>query len=87
MKTIIESFIIKTEFNPDVDNFREAMFEFNVILCLINMALDGFNLKDLMLNQKPYITNFSYGFGASHMWVHQIINGEVSKNRLLIVEF
>ncbi len=88
MKVTIEHFVVKTEFSPyGNDNYHEALGEFNNILCVINLALDGSNLRDLMLVQKSYITNFSYGFGSNHMWVHQIIDGNVSKNRLLIVEF
>ena len=39
-------------------------------------SLKGFNLN-----------HFKYGFGDSHLWIHQILNGKVSDTRLILVIF
>jgi len=33
------------------------------------------------------LNNFKYGFGHNHLWIKQVINGELSDGRLLIAEF
>ena len=34
-----------------------------------------------------YVGFFRIGFGSNHMWVKEIVNGEISAKRLILVEF
>lgn len=38
-------------------------------------------------NVALYINFFVVGFGKRHMWVKEIVNGEISDKRLILVEF
>lgn len=38
-------------------------------------------------NVALYINFFVAGFGRNHMWVKEIVNGEISEKRLILVEF
>lgn len=87
MKAIIENFVLYNNAGEEVgkENYQMALIEFNLILTLVKMACGKENLRDFLSDQK--ITNFVYGFGSSHMWVHQVVDGGPLKERLMIVEF
>lgn len=87
MKAIIENFVQYENAGTEVgkENYQMALIEFNLILTLVKIACGKENLRDFLVDQK--ITNFVYGFGSSHMWGHQVVDGEALKDRLMIVEF
>jgi len=87
MKAVIEYFVLFPNVGTEVgqDNYKIALAEFNVILTLINISCGKENLRDFLQGQD--LTSFVYGFGANHMWVHQVVDGQPLKDRLMIVEF
>lgn len=87
MKVIIENFILFANVGTEVghDEYKLALSEFNIILTLVKMSCGKENIREFLKDQN--LTSFVYGFGSSHMWVHQVVNGEPLKDRLMIVEF
>ena len=85
MKVIVENFI--HFFDENSNNYSEACKEFNKIINHVLIAPDEQQVRDNM--DTANFQYFKYGFGSSHMWVHQLnpIKGGVVKQRILIVEF
>jgi len=80
MQALIENKLVFPEPSLIVD--------FMSILNVIYQAKDYFDLKEQMQILKPMLENrFEYGFDSSHMWVRQIIDGNVSNKRLIFVDF
>lgn len=87
MKVTIEYFVLFTNAGTEVgsDNYKMALLEFNIFLTLIYSSYGMENLRGVL--KTLTFTSFVYGFGASHMWLHQIVDNKPLKERLLIVEF
>jgi hypothetical protein len=87
MKAIIENFVLFVNVGTEMgqDNYLTALSEFNIILTFIKMSCGKENLRSFLKDQS--LNYFVYGFGSSHMWVHQVVDGEPLKDRLMIVEF
>lgn len=78
MEAIIENKILLLD-----ENNNELFQEFNEIVGCINDAINYNGLEAMMPIQPKF---FKYGFGGSHMWVKQIINGE-PRQQVLFVKF
>ena len=85
MKAIVENSLCIGGFNDTVD--LSLFVEFNKLLIVTTNAQSKEVLKHYMKLEFSNSVNFKYGFGASHMWVKQIVKGETCTNRLIIVEF
>lgn len=59
----------------------DRMLRFFFMILLLPMV--GFSIENVAL----YINFFVVGFGKGHMWVKEIVNGEISDKRLILVEF
>lgn len=81
MKAQVESRISYTELEK-----LEVLIS---ILNRINACENESELRDAFSGKKVdwYKTYFIWGFGAHHMWVHEKIDGKISKKRLILVEF
>lgn len=77
MKAEIQNTLQVSEHNTDL------LLEFNEILSCI---IDSTSESGLRAMMSIRLNNFLYGFGGSHMWVKQIIDGEV-KQQVLFVDF
>lgn len=77
------------------NRFENATLEgMEVFVSLLNDIQDCKNEKELREkfsdkneNVALYINFFVAGFGKRHMWVKEIVNGEISDKRLILVEF
>lgn len=80
MKAIIENY-------PKFDNTEFSRIAFLHILKSIVLAENEIHLRDMMKFGNDFLSSpekfFDWGFGSSHMWVHE----KGSNERLLIVEF
>lgn len=66
------------------EKYFNILAEFNLLLTRINGAENVKQLKSfLSLDKYNY---FKYGFGGSHMWVKQVINGQ-PKQQVIFVQF
>lgn len=65
---------------------REKTMAFKMAMCIINNAKNEAQLRDDMKSIFDNITNwyekYQYGFGGSHMWIHNEKN-----ERVIIVTF
>lgn len=88
MKAIIENSVNiinpKTGINFRENKYFECLSEFDLILTNITTAK---NEEALRAHFKfGSYRNFKVGFGSNHMWVKQIIDGEI-KQQVIFVEF
>jgi len=84
MKTTVETSLILESVDG---NLTKLMIEFNKLLIICTGLSTETELRKLIKREFENSVNFKCGFGASHMWVHQIVKGHVCGNRLLILEF
>lgn len=85
MKAIVENSLSIGGFNDIVD--LTLFIEFNKLLIVTTNSQSKEVLRHYMKLEFEKSVNFKYGFGASHMWIKQIVKGKLSENRLIIVEF
>ena len=77
------------------NRFENATLEgMEAFVSLLNDIQDCKNEKELREkfsdkneNVALYVNFFVVGFGRGHMWVKEIVNGEISAKRLILVEF
>lgn len=89
----VEYFI---EFSENLSSkmYDETLAEFNLILNNLYNA-KRLSFPDTEYDQKSqtiaamkgHYNHFKIGWGANHMWVHQVIENVTIPHRLLIVEF
>lgn len=83
---------MKTQIENRIENaILEGMEAFVSLLNDIQDCKNGEELgekfSDKNENVALYINFFVAGFGRNHMWVKEIVNGEISEKRLILVEF
>ena len=83
---------MKTQIENRIENATLEGME--VLVSLLNDIQDCKNGEELREkfsdkneNVALYINFFVVGFGKRHMWVKEIVNGEISDKRLILVEF
>ena len=88
MKAQIETTIQMPQGMQSAQVKAEMLGYFAAILNAIQLAQNERELRHYMNNvlliDKTY---FEFGFGGSHMWVHQVIDGQTQPNRLIFVQF
>lgn len=91
MKATVES-SVKYNWDINTEEMNPLMTKqlnlFNLILMVVESAQNEMQLRGSMdVITDELNIHFAFGFGANHMWVKQVLNGVVLKDRLLIVEF
>ena len=85
MKAIVETSLHIEGFDTITD--LALLAEFNKLLIVTTNAQSEQVLRHYMKLEFEKSKNFKYGFGASHMWVKQIVKGELCGGRIIFVEF
>ncbi len=91
MKTIIENMVAQPQgMHPDNVALRnEINSEFIAMLNGIKYAKNEAQLRHYFAIAGTFggFKYFAFGFGGNHMWVKQIVDGEMQKDRVMFVEF